>query len=165
LSKFSEAQRKADEAWATYKPRLLDDIGSVDSLSILPLSEWYTENSELVSEAGVSYLVKADGKQILFDVGANWKKEEPSPLLRNMKRLGVTVDSLDAIVISHPHCDHTGGMPAMRAKTFVLSPSDLDLTGLMAYVPSPLTHPTASVVVTEEPRVIFPGVATIGVIW
>ena len=82
-----------------------------------------------------------------------------------MKRLGVTVDSLDAIAISHPHCDHTGGMPAMRAKTFMLSPSDLDLTGLTAYVPSPLSHPTANVVLTEEPKVIFPGVATIGVIW
>jgi 7,8-dihydropterin-6-yl-methyl-4-(beta-D-ribofuranosyl)aminobenzene 5'-phosphate synthase len=109
--------------------------------------------------------VKADDKKILFDVGANWKKEQPSPLLRNMEKLGVTLDSLDAIVISHPHCDHTGGMDAMRHKTFVLSPTDLDLTGLSVYVPSTLSHPTANVVTTEEPKVIFPGVATSGVIW
>jgi 7,8-dihydropterin-6-yl-methyl-4-(beta-D-ribofuranosyl)aminobenzene 5'-phosphate synthase len=98
-------------------------------------------------------------------VGANWEKEEPSPLLRNMERLGITVDSLDAIVISHPHCDHTGGMDAMRGNTFMLSPTDADLAGLTAYVPSALTHPTANVVLTEQPKVILPGVATIGVIW
>ena len=135
FNKFKEDQRKADEAWAAYKPQPFGDIGSVDSLSIIPLSEWYTDSSDLVGEAGVSYLIKADDKQILFDLGANWKKEDPSPLLRNMKRLGVTLDSLDAIAISHPHCDHTGGMAAMRGKTFMFSPSDLDLTGLTAYVP------------------------------
>lgn len=165
LHKFKEAQRKADEAWESYTPQPFGDIGSVDSLSILPLSDWYAESDDLIGEAGVSYLIKADDKRILFDLGANWKKEEPSPLLRNMKRLGVTVDALDAIVISHPHCDHTGGMAAMRAKTFVLSPSNPDLTGLTAYVPSALSHPTANVVLTEEPKVIAPGVATIGVIW
>ncbi len=165
MSKFKEAQRKADEAWANHKPQPFGDIGSVDSLSILPLSEWYAESDDLIGEAGVSYLIKADDKQILFDLGANWKKVEPSPLLRNMERLGVTVDSLDTIVISHPHCDHVGGMPAMRGKTFCLSPSDPDLTGITAYVPSALSHPTANVVITEEPRVLFPGVATIGVIW
>ena len=165
MSRFSQDKRKAEEAWSSYHPEPLGDFGSVDSLSILPLSDWYADCDDLVGEAGVSYLLRADDKQLLFDTGANWKKEEPSPLLRNMKELGVTVDSLDAGVISHTHCDHTGGMDAMRAKTFVLSPSDPDLTGLTVYVPSALTHPTANVVLTEEPKVIFPGVCTIGVIW
>jgi 7,8-dihydropterin-6-yl-methyl-4-(beta-D-ribofuranosyl)aminobenzene 5'-phosphate synthase len=164
FSRFKEAQRKADEAWESFKPQPFGDIGSVERLSILPLSEWYTDSDDLIGEAGVSYFIKADDRQILFDLGANWKKEDPSPLVRNMRRLGVTVDSLDAIAISHPHCDHIRGMPAMRASTFMLSPTDPDLAGLTAYVPSALTHPTASVVLTEEPRVLFPGVATIGVI-
>ena len=51
-----------------------------------------------------------------------------------------------------------------RKKTFQLSPTDSDLTGLTAYVPAALTHPTAEVVVTAEPRTLFPGVATTGVI-
>ncbi|MCL5736419.1 MAG: MBL fold metallo-hydrolase [Actinobacteria bacterium] len=164
FAKFKDAQKKADEAWASYRPEPFGDIGSVDKLSILPRSEWYTENSDLLGEAGVSYLIQADGKRILFDVGANWKKEDPSPLVRNMKTLGVTADSLDAIVISHPHCDHLGGMAAQRVDTFMFSLTDADLTGITAYVPAPLTHPTATTELTVRPNVIFPGVTTIGVI-
>ena len=162
---FAQDQRKADEAWDASKPLPLGDIGAVDSLSVLPLIDWYTDTKDLMGEAGVSYLIEADGQRILFDVGANWKSEEPSPLLRNMKTLGVTPNDIDALVISHPHCDHVGGMAPMRAKAFMLSPHDVDLTGRTAYLPSPLSHPTARTVVTEEPTVIFPGVATIGVIW
>jgi 7,8-dihydropterin-6-yl-methyl-4-(beta-D-ribofuranosyl)aminobenzene 5'-phosphate synthase len=156
---------KADEAWSAGIPQPFGDIGSVDKLSILPICDWHTDSERLVGEAGVAYLVEADGKRLLFDVGANWKKEEPSPLLRNMKVLGFSPDDVDAIVISHPHCDHVGGMAAMRSKSFMLSPNDVDLTGRAAYVPSPLSHPTATTVVTAEPTVLFPGVATIGVIW
>ena len=88
FNKFKDDQRKADEAWDAYKPQPFGDIGSVDSLSIIPLSEWYTESNDLVGEAGVSYLIKADDKQILFDVGANWKKEEPSPLASQHEAAG-----------------------------------------------------------------------------
>ena len=161
---FKANRRKAEQDWITNRPQPLGDIGTVDSLSILPLIDWYTTRDDLVGEAGVSYLVQADDKRILFDVGANWKKEDPSPLLRNMRTLGVDVDSLDAIVISHPHCDHTGGLSAQRKKTFELSPAGVDLTGLTAYTPTALTHPTAEVVVTAEPRALFPGVATTGVV-
>jgi 7,8-dihydropterin-6-yl-methyl-4-(beta-D-ribofuranosyl)aminobenzene 5'-phosphate synthase len=165
FSRFGHDVRKADEAWAAHQPRPLGDIGAVDTLSILPLSDWYADSTDLVGEAGVSYLIQADDKRILFDVGANWKNEEPSPLLRNMKALGLSPGDIDSVVISHPHCDHVGGMAPMRGKTFRLSPNDVDLTGRKAYVPATLTHPTAETVVTEEPTVIFPGVSTIGVIW
>jgi 7,8-dihydropterin-6-yl-methyl-4-(beta-D-ribofuranosyl)aminobenzene 5'-phosphate synthase len=164
MSGFKANQRKADADWISNQPEPLGDIGTVEHLSILPLIDWYTEKDDLVGEAGVSYLVQADDKRILFDVGANWKKEDPSPLLRNMRALGIDADSFDAIVISHPHCDHTGGLRAQRKKTFELSPTDVDLMGLPAYVPADLSHPTARVEVTTKPTVLFPGVATTGVI-
>jgi 7,8-dihydropterin-6-yl-methyl-4-(beta-D-ribofuranosyl)aminobenzene 5'-phosphate synthase len=161
---FRADQRRADEAWNQSQPGPLGDIGWVDRLSILPLIDWRVTNDSLVHEAGVSYLVRADDHVILFDVGANWKKEEPSPLLRNMRTLGIDPGIIEAVVISHPHLDHVGGFAAQKRKTFMLSPQDVDLRHRPAYVPAPMTHPTANVVLADEARVVFPGVATTGTI-
>jgi 7,8-dihydropterin-6-yl-methyl-4-(beta-D-ribofuranosyl)aminobenzene 5'-phosphate synthase len=164
MSRFRQDKRKAEEAWTCYTPPPLDDIGSVERLEILPLIDWYTENETLVGEAGVAYVIRADDKTILFDTGANWKNEDPSPLLRNMRALGVPMDQVDAVVISHPHPDHTGGLHARQRNMFALSPTDVDLSGRKAFVPSPLTHQTAEVILSERPTVIYPGIATTGVI-
>jgi len=51
---------------------------------------------------GVSFLV--DDK-ILFDTG-----EKGKWLLKNMRSLGVDIKKIEAIVISHDHWDHTGGL-------------------------------------------------------
>jgi len=51
---------------------------------------------------GVSFLVD---RKILFDTG-----EKGEPLLHNMSILGVDVKQIDAVVISHDHWDHTGGL-------------------------------------------------------
>jgi len=51
---------------------------------------------------GVSFLVD---DRILFDTGENgdW-------LLENMRFLGVNIEKIEAVVISHDHWDHTGGL-------------------------------------------------------
>ena len=51
---------------------------------------------------GVSFLV--DDK-ILFDTG-----EKGKWLLKNMRSLGVDIKNIEAVVISHDHWDHTGGL-------------------------------------------------------
>lgn len=56
----------------------------------------------LVSGKGFSCLV--NGK-ILFDAG-----DSADSLLSNMKRLVVSVKDIEAVVISHDHWDHTGGL-------------------------------------------------------
>ncbi|MCG2769224.1 MAG: MBL fold metallo-hydrolase, partial [Anaerolineae bacterium] len=80
----------------------------------------------------------------------------------NMEALGVSLAEIDAIVISHLHEDHVGGVRQMMQGTFALSGQPVDLKGKRAYVPVPISNPTARVRVVHEPRVITPGVASMG---
>lgn len=162
--RFARGRRRADEAWlSTIYPRM-PDFGEVEHLSILPLADWHTASDELAGEGGVAYLVKADDSSILFDMGFNLRNREPSPLLRNMRNLGVNVGDIDAVFISHPHVDHVGGFKNSRRKTFGISRKPLDLGGVKAYLPCALSNPTTDCVVCEEPVVIAQGVASTGTI-
>jgi 7,8-dihydropterin-6-yl-methyl-4-(beta-D-ribofuranosyl)aminobenzene 5'-phosphate synthase len=140
--------------------------GSIKKLSILPLIDYYTDSPQLKTEAGVSYLVKADDTAILFDVGYNVKNEHPSPLLQNMKALGRRAADIGMIFISHVHPDHVGGMENKRDKTFSLSRGEVELKSIEVFAPEPLApskwSPKAVVRVIEEPVRIKPGIASMG---
>jgi 7,8-dihydropterin-6-yl-methyl-4-(beta-D-ribofuranosyl)aminobenzene 5'-phosphate synthase len=162
--RFHLGRRRADQMWAAARYPKLKDIGTVKHLTILPLIDRHTARDDLMGESGVSYLVRADDTTILFDVGLNQRGEHPSPLLRNMQALGVTLEEVDYIAISHLHLDHVGGMEYQRKRTFALSGEPLDLSGITAFVPEPMSHPTAKAEVVEGPRSIAPGVASLGAI-
>ncbi|MCX5814770.1 MAG: MBL fold metallo-hydrolase [Proteobacteria bacterium] len=51
---------------------------------------------------GVSYLIE---NRILFDTG-----EDSGCLFNNMDHMGVKINDIETIVISHDHFDHTGGL-------------------------------------------------------
>ncbi|MGC9076417.1 MAG: MBL fold metallo-hydrolase [Conexivisphaera sp.] len=59
----------------------------------------------LTGEYGLSLLVEKGDLRILYDTGATGE-----PLLRNAREMGVDLDRLDYIVLSHRHADHTGGL-------------------------------------------------------
>ncbi len=160
--RFHLGRRRADRVWAAARCPKLKEVGTVKRLTILPLIDWYTARDPLIGEPGVSYLVRADDTSILFDVGYNTRGEHPSPLLRNMAALGVDVTEIDALVISHAHEDHVGGRSHMMRHTFALSGQPVGLKRIPAYVPVPLSNPTAQVTVVDGPRVIAPGVASMG---
>ncbi|MEA3341851.1 MAG: MBL fold metallo-hydrolase, partial [Chloroflexota bacterium] len=162
VARFQLGRRRADRAWAAARYSKLDDVGAVKHLTILPLIDWYTTREGLTGEPGVSYLVRADDTTILFDVGFNQQGEHPSPLLRNMQALDVDVAEIDALVISHAHEDHVGGVSHMMNHTFALSGQPVDLRGIPAYAPEPLSNPTARVTVVDRPHVIAPGAASTG---
>jgi len=162
--RFHRGRQRAERVWGGSHFPKLKRMGTAKRLSVLPLIDWYTATDDLAGEPGVSYLVRADDTTILFDVGFNTRWEHPSPLLRNMEALGVDPEEVDSIVISHVHGDHVGGLNCQAQNTFALSGEPVDLNGLSAWVPQPLTHPTADVRVVEEPQVIAPGVAIIGTI-
>jgi metal-dependent hydrolase (beta-lactamase superfamily II) len=154
----------AERAWQEHRPPPIGDFGSTRSLSILPLVDWHASRPELQTEAGVSYLVRTDHSTILFDVGENLGRKDPSPLLHNMQALGIGVDDFDTIVISHNHLDHVGGMKWSRRQTFSLGNEQRDLDGKRVFTPVPMTYPGLAPVHAKDPTVIAPGVATTGTI-
>ena len=140
------------------------DLGCTQYFEMLPLVDWFTSNDSLVGEAAVAYLIRTDDITILFDVGLNEQNTDPSPLLMNMKRLGVRIEDIDIIVISHPHGDHLGGSEWRKKNTFSLTTHQLDLGQKQVFTPIPMTYPGLQPTHTRQPTKIAKGVATIGVI-
>lgn len=154
----------AEREWRDYRPPRIADLGETRILEILPLVSWDTAAGDLRGEAGVSYLVRTDSLTILFDVGLNAGGEDPSPLLYNMQALGISLDEIDAIVISHNHADHVGGLQWAKERTFSLGNDQMDLGDIDVYTPVLMTYPGLAPVHTAQPTVLAPGVATTGTI-
>ncbi|MGB9736571.1 MAG: MBL fold metallo-hydrolase [bacterium] len=162
--RFKSGKRKAELHWQHSNIQRMHNLGTVQFCQIIPLIDWYTSREALKGEAGVSYLIETDKVSILFDVGLNMKQTDPSPLLHNMKQLGITMDDFDTIVISHNHLDHVGGMKWQRLHTFSLTNQQIDLGKKSVYTPIPMTYPGLSPILSKNPTVISEGVTTIGTI-
>jgi 7,8-dihydropterin-6-yl-methyl-4-(beta-D-ribofuranosyl)aminobenzene 5'-phosphate synthase len=91
---------------------LYDSFGKVPALTL----DW-----------GFAALVEYGGKRILFDTGNNAKIFE-----HNVKALGVDLQKIDFVVISHRHADHTSGI------TYLLS-----------------VNPNVTIYVPDEPWGLF----------
>ena len=164
LVKFNESKLRADGEYAEADISKIEGFGSTSRLEILPLIDWHTENQDLQVETGVSYLVKTDDTTILFDMGLNNNDEDPSPLLQNMEKLGVSVEDIDIIFITHNHSDHVGGGKWAEKKTFSLSGRQIQLDGKRAYTPIPMTYPGLEPTHSPDPMIIGKGIATTGTI-
>jgi len=64
-------------------------------------------NRGLLGEHGLGFWIETGSKRILFDTGQGMVLEH------NAQQLAIPLESADAIVISHGHYDHTGGLAAM----------------------------------------------------
>jgi 7,8-dihydropterin-6-yl-methyl-4-(beta-D-ribofuranosyl)aminobenzene 5'-phosphate synthase len=73
-------------------------------IRITTLNENTTGRMGLLAEWGLSILVEVDGLKILLDTGANISVVHNAPLL------GIDLLTIDRIVLSHGHYDHTGGL-------------------------------------------------------
>ena len=65
------------------------------------------ERTSLIGARGLSIMVDAGGERTLFDAGMRGNY-----LLHNMDILEADPNSVDRVVISHMHREHTGGLPA-----------------------------------------------------
>jgi 7,8-dihydropterin-6-yl-methyl-4-(beta-D-ribofuranosyl)aminobenzene 5'-phosphate synthase len=79
-------------------------------IKITTLSE-NTATADCIGEWGLSMLIDADGKRILFDTGAG------TAALMNATTMKIDLSGVDCIVISHGHFDHTGGLYQMLKRT------------------------------------------------
>ncbi len=73
-------------------------------MRIITLIENLVYKQNLVAEHGLSYYIETGQKKILFDTG------QSNNFLNNAKTLGIDISDIDAVIISHGHYDHIGGL-------------------------------------------------------
>jgi len=91
----------------------MEQLGTLDNLRITVLAEdSVLYESPYLGQHGVSFLLEGvsggNTKRILVDVGQNTEA-----LLSNMRTMGIPASTIDAIVLTHCHYDHTQGTVRM----------------------------------------------------
>ena len=76
----------------------------MNNICITTLVEDTASDGGLLAEHGLSFWIEYGDKRILFDTG------QSDIIIRNAKTLGINLEEVDAIVLSHGHYDHTGGL-------------------------------------------------------
>ena len=116
-------------------------------------------NRSRIDEPGVSYLVKTPEGSLLFDVGFGPQNQT---LAYNADKLGVRLEQVDAMAISHLHIDHVGGMDAARSRR-VAVPSELgEPKGKPCYLPDAASAEGFAAEVVKSPKMLAAGVGTTG---
>lgn len=156
------------------------------AISITTVFDNYAVDAAVATRWGFATAITTPSTTVLFDTGSDGET-----LLSNMKALDVDPRSIDAVVISHLHADHVGGLAALlRVNAGVLvylparSPDALhrmivaagaryrDLTGPATVAPAIRTtgplgagiREQALVVSTAEGLVVMTGCAHPGIV-
>ena len=78
-------------------------------ISLTILVENTARGTGVLGEHGLAYWLDTGTHKVLFDTG------QGVALFHNALRLGIHLSSTDAVVLSHGHSDHTGGLEAALA--------------------------------------------------
>lgn len=82
----------------------------MEELKITTLSEDISHRRGLLAEHGLSLLIEYKRYKLLFDTG-----QGPS-VVANARAMNIDLQQVDAIVLSHGHYDHTGGLYSVLRK-------------------------------------------------
>jgi len=140
----------------------------ISNLRVTVLADNSVSALDALAEHGLSLLVEADSHRILFDTG------QGRVLRNNTETLGLSLAPLDAVVLSHGHCDHTAGLasvleeaapaavflhPAALQPRYVRSdPPVRDSIGMPEQSRLKLNHIRDRIVWTQAPTEIVPGI-------
>ncbi len=126
--------------------------------------------STLWGEHGLSFLIELQGRRVLFDTGASG-----TVLRHNVREVNVAPDSLAALVLSHAHYDHTGGLGALlklRPGLPLYAHSDLlrerfsrqgeEAKSVGLRLTEPVLRRLADLHLSATPQEILPGLWTTG---
>ncbi len=80
-------------------------------MKITTVYDNYKFGKKLRTGWGFSALVETGDREILFDTGG-----DSEILLENMKSLGIDLDKIEGVFLSHFHGDHTGGLTGFLEK-------------------------------------------------
>jgi len=141
----------------------------IQNIRITTLVENTASGAGLLAEHGLSFWIEYGDKQILFDTG------QSDILIKNAKVLGIDLAETDAIVLSHGHYDHTGGLSAIlsiasKAKIYLhpaaTEPKFSQKTSKAKYIGMSDSAKKAiqgyHVIWTASPAQIFPGMSLTG---
>ena len=73
-------------------------------MKIITLIENLVYQQGLFAEHGLSIYIETENRKILFDTG------QTGLFLQNAGTLGISMEDIDCLVLSHGHYDHTGGL-------------------------------------------------------
>ncbi|MBO9998847.1 MAG: MBL fold metallo-hydrolase [Cyanobacteria bacterium SID2] len=142
----------------------------VKDLAITVLVENTAWGRDLLGEHGLAWWIEADGHRILFDTGQGYV------LKHNAKQLDISLNAAEAIVLSHGHDDHAGGLSDVLAECgaevdLYLHPDTLKPKysprgeiGAPLRDADELERRVRRLVVTAEPMQVVPGVWLTGTI-
>ena len=145
-------------------PASVPALETTTRLEIIPLYEEASADEGYDFGHGVSYLIRTDSSTILMDLGNNPAETTHLPAIQNMQTLGIPWEEVDAIMISHPHPDHLGGVKAWQDNTLSFGDFTGDLNQMSIYVPTSITYSGAKLIRSSEPTLVSKDIATTGVI-
>ncbi len=119
-------------------------------------------DSRLIPAHGFACLVEVGGARLLFDAGG-----DPAVLFYNMGVLGVHPRSISAVVVSHNHWDHVGGLSALLSRNqsvAVAAPGSPQSLAGGVHVVGPLEVEYKGVLIREQALAVEVGTSTVLVV-
>ncbi|PAW76197.1 MAG: hypothetical protein B9S32_15825 [Verrucomicrobia bacterium Tous-C9LFEB] len=144
-------------------------------LELVLVCENAASEAGILGEVGLSWLIRFQNKSLLFDTGQGMTLEH------NCEKLGIDLSTVEAVVLSHGHYDHVGGLgdfmkqnrrcpicahPASLSPKYGLLPSG---NGKLLSVPllcqkKERTNWEKRLRLIEEPTEVIPGIFVTGTI-